>query len=100
MSALIAERNIETATAHGELAEELARDARHEGDRHEDRSSTSVMAMIGAVISAMARFVASRGESSGCSSITRSTFSDHHDGVVDDDAMASTMASSETEFAE
>ena len=38
-------------------------------------NSTRVIAMMGAVISDIAFFVASAGENSGCSSMTRSTFS-------------------------
>ena len=63
-------------------------------------SSTSVIAMIGAVISPMACLVASAGESSGCSSITRSTFSTTTMASSTTMPMASTIASSETELAE
>ena len=49
-------------------------------------SKTSVMAMIGAVIFAIARLVASAGVSSGCSSIYASTALDDDDRIVDDDA--------------
>ena len=63
-------------------------------------SRTSVIAMIGAVISAMARLLASAGESSGCSSITRSTFSTTTMASSTTMPIASTMASSETVLAE
>ena len=63
-------------------------------------SSTSVIAMIGAVISPIARLVASPGESSGCSSITRSTFSTTTMASSTTMPMASTIASSETVLAE
>jgi len=63
-------------------------------------SSTRVMAMIGAVICAMAFFVASAGVSSGSSDITRSTFSTTTMASSTTMPMASTMASSEMVFAE
>ncbi len=56
-------------------------------------SSTSVIAMIGAVIWVMAFLVASTGERSGSSSITRSTFSTTM-------PIASTIANSDTVLAE
>ena len=62
--------------------------------------STSVMAMIGAVISRIACLVASAGVSSGCSSITRSTFSTTTIASSTTMPMARTIASSETELAE
>ena len=63
-------------------------------------SSTRVIPMIGAVISLMACLVALAGESSGCSSITRSTFSTTTMASSTTMPMASTSASSETELAE
>ena len=63
-------------------------------------SSTMVMAMIGPVISPMAFLVASAGESSGCSSITRSTFSTTTIASSTTMPMANTMASSEIVLAE
>ena len=63
-------------------------------------SSTRVMAMIGAVICPMAFLVASRGESSGSSSSTRSTFSTTTMASSTTIPMASTRASSETVLAE
>ncbi len=63
-------------------------------------SSTSVMATMGAVISPIAFFVASRGVSSGSSSITRSTFSTTTMASSTTMPMASTSASSDTVLAE
>ncbi len=63
-------------------------------------SSTSVIAMIGAVIWVMAFLVASAGESSGSSSITRSTFSTTTMASSTTMPMASTIASSDTVLAE
>ena len=63
-------------------------------------SSTSEMAMIGAVICAIAFFVACCGVSSGSSSITRSTFSTTTIASSTTMPMASTMASKETVLAE
>ena len=54
-------------------------------------SSTSVMAMIGAVISAIACLTACAGVQSGCSSITRSTFSTTTMASSTTMPMASTM---------
>ena len=63
-------------------------------------SSTSVMAMIGPVICVIASFVASRGGMSGCSPITRSTFSTTTMASSTTMPIASTSASSETVLAE
>ena len=63
-------------------------------------SSTSEMAMIGAVISAIAFLAASFGVSSGCSSMMRSTFSTTTMASSTTMPTASTMASSEMVFAE
>src|SRR5262249_10096029 len=63
-------------------------------------SSTSEIAMIGAVICAIAFLVASAGDSSGSSSITRSTFSTTTMASSTTMPIASTMASSETVLAE
>ncbi len=63
-------------------------------------SSTSVMAMIGAVTCVIAFLAASAGESSGSSSITRSTFSTTTIASSTTIPMASTIASSETVLAE
>ena len=63
-------------------------------------SSTSVIAMIGAVICAMAFLVASAEEISGSSSITRSTFSTTTMASSTTMPMASTIASRDTVLAE
>ena len=63
-------------------------------------SSTRVMAMIGAVICRIAFFVASRGDRSGSSSSTRSTFSTTTMASSTTMPMASTSASRDTVLAE
>ena len=63
-------------------------------------SSTNVIAMIGAVICVMAFLLASAGERSGSSSITRSTFSTTTMASSTTMPMASTIASSDTVLAE
>ncbi len=63
-------------------------------------SSTSVMAMIGAVICRIASLVASAGDRCGFSSITRSTFSTTTIASSTTMPIASTKASSETVLAE
>ena len=63
-------------------------------------SKTSVMARIGPVISAMAFLQASGTDSSGFSSITRSTFSTTTMASSTTMPMASTSASRETVLAE
>ena len=63
-------------------------------------SSTKVIAMIGPVIWAIAFFVASGIESSGSSSITRSTFSMTTIASSTTMPIARTNAKSETVFAE
>ena len=63
-------------------------------------SSTSVMAMIGPVIWRIAFLVASLGERSGSSSITRSTFSTTTMASSTTMPIASTIASSDTVLAE
>ncbi len=63
-------------------------------------SSTSVIAMIGAVICAIAFLVASAGVASGSSSITRSTFSTTTMASSTTMPIASTIASSDTVLAE
>ena len=62
--------------------------------------STKVIAMIGAVISVIAFFVASAGDRSGSSSMTRSTFSTTTIASSTRMPIASTIASSETVLAE
>src|SRR5258705_12896123 len=63
-------------------------------------SSTSVIAMIGAVIWAIAFLVASAGERCGSSSITRSTFSTTTMASSTTIPIASTIASNDTVLAE
>ena len=63
-------------------------------------SSTKVMAMMGAVIWRIASLVASAGDISGFSSITRSTFSTTTMASSTTMPMASTSARSETVLAE
>ena len=63
-------------------------------------NSTSVIAMIGAVICAIAFLVASAGDRSGSSSITRSTFSTTTMASSTTMPIASTIASSDTVLAE
>ena len=63
-------------------------------------ATTMVMAMTGAVICAIAFWVASAGESSGSSSITRSTFSTTTIASSTTMPIASTIASSDTVLAE
>src|SRR5262245_32916411 len=100
VSALIAERNIETATATANCRNSSPEMPGTNATGTNTESSTSVMAMIGAVISLIARLVASAGESSGCSSITRSTFSTTTIASSTTMPIASTIASSDTELAE
>ena len=61
---------------------------------------TNVIAMIGAVISAIAFFVASAGDRFGSSSMTRSTFSTTTIASSTRMPIASTIASSEIVLAE
>ena len=63
-------------------------------------SSTSVIATIGAVISAIAFLVASAGESPGSSSMMRSTFSTTTIASSTRMPIASTIASNDTVLAE
>ena len=63
-------------------------------------NSTRVMAMIGPVIWRIASNVASTGDRSGCSSITRSTFSTTTIASSTTMPIASTMASREMVLAE
>src|SRR2546427_8544421 len=75
VSALIADRNIDTATVTANWRNSSPEMPGMKATGTNTDSNTSVIAMIGAVISCIARFVASAGESSGCSSMTHSTFS-------------------------
>ncbi|KAG0846488.1 hypothetical protein G6F16_014273 [Rhizopus arrhizus] len=63
-------------------------------------SSTSEIAMIGAVICVIAFLVASAGDSPGSSSMTRSTFSTTTMASSTTMPIASTIASSDTVLAE
>src|SRR5258707_12059659 len=98
--ALIADRNIETATVTANCLNSSPEMPGMNATGTNTESSTRVMAMIGAVISAIAFLVASAGVSSGCSSITRSTFSTTTMASSTTMPIASTMASNETELAE
>ena len=99
VSALIAEISIETdtATANWRNSWPLMPGMKATGTNTE--SSTSVIAMIGAVISPIAFLVASWTESSGSSSITRSTFSMTTIASSTTMPIASTSASSDTVLA-
>ena len=97
---MIADRNIDTATVTANWRNNSPEMPGMKATGTNTDSSTSVIAMIGAVISCMARLVASAGDNSGCSSITRSTFSTTTIASSTTMPMASTKASSETEFAE
>ena len=72
---MIADRNIETATVTANCRNSSPEMPGMNATGTNTDSNTSVIAMIGAVISAIARLIASPGESSGCSSMIRSTFS-------------------------
>ena len=98
--ALIAERNIDTATVMANWRNSSPEMPGMNATGTNTESSTRVIAMMGAVISAIAFLVASAGDSSGCSSITRSTFSTTTIASSTTIPMASTIASSETELAE
>ncbi len=98
--AFIAERNMETATVTANCRNSSPEIPGMNATGTKTDNSTSVMATIGAVISAIARLVASAGERSGCSSITRSTFSTTTIASSTTMPIASTIARSETEFAE
>ena len=97
--ALIAEISIETetATANWRNSSPVMPGMKATGTKTE--SSTIVMAMMGAVISPMALRVASLTESSGSSSITRSTFSITTMASSTTMPIASTRARSETVLA-
>src|SRR4051812_45068425 len=100
VSALIADRNIETATVIANCRNSSPEIPGINATGTNTDNSTSVIAMIGAVISAMARFTASAGASSGCSSIIRSTFSTTTIASSTTIPIASTIASRETVLAE
>jgi len=96
----IAESTIATATVTANWRKSSPEMPGMKATGTKTESSTSVIAMIGATISPMARLVASAGESSGCSSITRSTFSMTTIASSTTMPMARTTASSETVLAE
>ena len=100
VSALTAEISIETeiVTAHCRNSTPVRPGIKAIGTKTE--SSTSVMAMIGAVISRIACLAAWFGERPGCSSITRSTFSTTTIASSTTMPIARTMASSDTVLAE
>ena len=100
VSALIAEMNIDTATVTANWRNNSPEMPGMKATGTNTESSTSVIAMIGAVISRMASLVASAGERSGRSAITRSTFSTTTMASSTTMPIASTTASSDTEFAE
>ena len=99
LSALIAEISIETdtATANWRNSSPLIPGMNATGTNTD--SSTSVIAMIGAVISRMALLVACLGVRCGSSSMIRSTFSITTIASSTTMPMASTSASSDTVFA-
>jgi hypothetical protein len=100
VKALIAEMTIDvdTATANWRNSWPLMPGIKATGT-NTDRS-TSVMAMIGPVISAIAFLVAAGTDSSGSSTITRSAFSTTTIASSTTMPMASTRASSDTVLAE
>ena len=96
VSALAADSSIDTATVTANCRNSSPEMPGMKATGTKTDSNTSVMAMIGAVISAIALLVASAGESSGCSSMTRSTFSTTTIASSTTMPMASTTARSET----
>ena len=88
----------ETATANWRNSWPLMPGMKATGTKTDN--STRVMAMMGPVISAIAFLQASGTDSSGSSSITRSTFSTTTMASSTTMPMASTRASSETVLAE
>src|SRR5204863_1198830 len=100
VNALIADSNIETATVTANCRNSSPEIPGMNATGTNTDNSTSVIAMIGAVISAMARLTASPGDSSGCSSMIRSTFSTTTIASSTTMPIASTTASSDTVLAE
>ena len=100
VSALTAESSMETliVTANWRNSEPETPGMKAIGTNTD--SSTSVIAITGPVICAMAFFVASPGESSGSSSMTRSTFSTTTMASSTTTPMPSTMARREIVLAE
>src|SRR5215469_16973726 len=99
-SALIADSSIDTETVTANCRNNSPEMPGMNAIGTTTESSTKVIAMTGPVISAMACLVASARESSGCSSITRSTFSSTTMASSTTMPIASTTASSETVLAE
>ena len=86
VSALIAERNIATATVTANWRNSSPEMPGMKATGTNTDSSTSVMAMIGAVISRIACLVASAGRELRMLLHHALDVLDHHDGVVDHDA--------------
>ena len=82
----MAERNIETATVTANCRNSSPEMPGMKATGTNTDSRTRVIAMIGAVISAIARLVASRGRQLGMLLHHAFDVLDHDDGVVDDDA--------------
>src|ERR1700760_892845 len=100
VSALIAERNIDTATVTANCRNSSPEMPGMKATGTNTDSSTSVIAMIGAKICPIATLVASAGDSPGCCSITCSTASTTTIASSTTMPMASTIASSDTVLAE
>ena len=100
VSALIAEMTIAAEIVTANCRKSTPLDPGRKAIGTNTDNSTSVMATTGPAISAMALRVASCGESSGLSSITRSTFSTTMIASSTTMPMASTSASREMVFAE
>jgi hypothetical protein len=100
VSALIAEMIIETETATANCRNNWPLIPGMNATGTKTDNSTSVIATIGPVISAIAFFVASWIDSSGSSSMIRSTFSMTTIASSTTMPIASTSASSDTVFAE
>ena len=97
---MIADRNIETATVTANCLKSSPEMPGMNATGTNTDNSTRVIAMIGAVISAIATLTASPGDSSGRSVMTRSTFSTTTIASSTTIPMARTTASSETVLAE
>ena len=100
VSALIAERNIATATVTANCRNNSPEMPGMNATGTNTDSSTRVIAMIGAVIPFIASMVASAGVISGCASIMASTASTTTIASSTTIPMARTTASSETVLAE
>ena len=86
VSALIADKNIETATVTANCRNSSPEMPGMKATGTKTDSSTSVMAIIGAVISAIASLVASPADELRMLFHDAFDVLDHHDGVVDHDA--------------